>query len=58
LDVVKSADWVIDLGPGGGDAGGQVVVAGTPEQVVRSRRSYTGQALAKVLKNGRNGHSS
>jgi excinuclease ABC subunit A len=57
LDVVKSADWVIDLGPEGGDAGGQVVVAGTPEQVVRSRRSYTGQALAKVLKN-RNGHSS
>jgi excinuclease ABC subunit A len=57
LDVVKSADWVIDLGPEGGEAGGQVVAAGTPEQVVRSRRSYTGQALAKVLKN-RNGHSS
>ncbi len=58
LDVVKSADWVIDLGPDGGDAGGHVVVAGTPEQVVRSRKSYTGQALAKVLKNGRNGHLS
>jgi excinuclease ABC subunit A len=58
LDVVKSADWVIDLGPDGGDAGGHVVVAGTPEQVVRSRKSYTGQALAKVLKNGRNGHPS
>jgi excinuclease ABC subunit A len=57
LDVVKSADWIIDLGPDGGDAGGQVVATGTPEQVVRSRRSYTGQALAKVLKNGRNGHA-
>ena len=56
LDVVKCADWIIDLGPDGGDAGGQVVATGTPEQVVRSRRSYTGQALAKVLKNGRNGH--
>jgi excinuclease ABC subunit A len=56
LDVVKSADWVIDLGPDGGDAGGQVVATGTPEQIVRCRRSYTGQALAKVLKNGRNGH--
>jgi len=58
LDVVKSADWVIDLGPDGGDAGGQVVATGTPEQIVRCRRSYTGQALAKVLKNGRNGHPS
>jgi len=57
LDVVKCADWIIDLGPDGGDAGGQVVATGTPEQVVRSRRSYTGQALAKVLKNGRNGHA-
>jgi excinuclease ABC subunit A len=57
LDVVKSADWIIDLGPDGGDAGGQVVAAGTPEQIVRSRRSYTGRALAKVLKNGGNGHS-
>jgi excinuclease ABC subunit A len=58
LDVVKSADWIIDLGPDGGEAGGRVVVAGTPEQVVRHRRSYTGQALAKVLRNGRNGHTS
>ena len=57
LDVVKCADWIIDLGPDGGDAGGQVVATGTPEQVVRIRRSYTGQALAKVLKNGRNGHA-
>ncbi len=57
LDVVKCADWIIDLGPDGGDAGGQVVATGTPEQIVRSRRSYTGQALVKVLKSGRNGHS-
>ncbi|HSB18208.1 MAG TPA: excinuclease ABC subunit UvrA [Bryobacteraceae bacterium] len=55
LDVVKTADWIIDLGPEGGEEGGQVVVAGTPEQVVRSRKSYTGQALVKVLRNGRNG---
>jgi excinuclease ABC subunit A len=50
LDVVKCADWIIDLGPEGGDAGGHVVVAGTPEQVLRSRKSYTGQALSKVLR--------
>ncbi len=53
LDVIKTADWIIDLGPEGGEAGGHVVVAGTPEQVMRSRKSYTGQALAKVLRNGR-----
>jgi excinuclease ABC subunit A len=53
LDVVKTADWIIDLGPEGGEAGGHIVAAGTPEQVMRSRKSYTGQALAKVLrKNG------
>jgi len=53
LDVIKSADWLIDLGPEGGEAGGYVVAAGTPEQVLRSRKSYTGQALSKVLRNGR-----
>jgi excinuclease ABC subunit A len=53
LDVVKMADWIIDLGPEGGEEGGRVVAAGTPEQVVRSRKSYTAQALAKVLHNGR-----
>ena len=58
LDVVKCADWIIDLGPDGGDGGGQVVATGTPEQVARIRRSYTGQALAKVLGNGRNGNAS
>jgi excinuclease ABC subunit A len=49
LDVVKSADWVIDLGPEGGDRGGHIVAAGTPEQVARHKKSYTGQALAKLL---------
>ncbi|MBI3666495.1 MAG: excinuclease ABC subunit UvrA [Acidobacteria bacterium] len=49
LDVVKSADWIVDLGPGGGEAGGRVVARGTPEQVSRSRAGYTSAALAKVL---------
>ena len=49
LDVVKSADWIIDLGPEGGERGGYILAAGTPEQVARHKKSYTGQALAKVL---------
>ena len=49
LDVIKTADWVIDLGPEGGEAGGKVVAQGTPEQVARCARSYTGQALAKLF---------
>ena len=49
LDVIKSADWVIDLGPEGGDAGGRVVAAGTPEQVARNPQSHTGKYLARVL---------
>jgi len=49
LDVVKTADWVIDLGPEGGDAGGEVVAQGTPEEVARSQTSYTGEVLAEVL---------
>src|SRR5207248_1778086 len=51
LDVVKTADWVIDLGPEGGSGGGEVVCAGTPEEVAECAESYTGQALAPVLKN-------
>ena len=50
LDVVKSADWIIDLGPEGGDGGGQVVAVGTPEQISRSRKSTTGQFLKPALK--------
>jgi len=53
LDVIKSADWVIDLGPDGGEDGGRLVAAGTPEQVMRSRRSFTGEALRKLLQRGR-----
>jgi excinuclease ABC subunit A len=49
LDVVKTSDWVIDLGPGGGAGGGTVVAAGTPEQVARVGASFTGQFLRKVL---------
>ncbi|MCA9228161.1 MAG: excinuclease ABC subunit A, partial [Planctomycetales bacterium] len=61
LDVIKQADWVIDMGPEAGEAGGQVVIAGTPEQVVEyattqsrgsDRRSYTGEALAPILAAG------
>lgn len=49
LDVIKTSDWVIDLGPEGGAGGGEVVVAGTPEAVVKCKKSFTGQALALVL---------
>jgi excinuclease ABC subunit A len=49
LDVIKSADWVIDLGPEGGEAGGRIVAEGTPEQIATSPLSYTGQWLAKEL---------
>jgi excinuclease ABC subunit A len=49
LDVVKSADWIVDLGPEGGDRGGEIVVAGTPEQVAKHRGSHTGRFLKPVL---------
>jgi excinuclease ABC subunit A len=49
LDVIKTADWIIDLGPDGGEYGGRLVAAGSPEQVMRSKKSYTAQALRKVL---------
>ena len=54
LDVVKSADWVIDLGPEGGAQGGKIIATGTPEQIARNGQSYTGRFLAKVL-NGNGG---
>ena len=49
LDVIKSADWVIDMGPEGGFRGGTVVAEGTPEEVAQNKRSYTGHFLAGVL---------
>lgn len=49
LDVIKNADWLIDLGPEGGDGGGQVVATGTPEEVAKVKESYTGQYLKPVL---------
>ena len=49
LDVIKTADWVIDLGPEGGDAGGRVIAAGPPEEVARTPGSHTGSFLAEVL---------
>ena len=49
LDVIKTADWIIDLGPEGGDGGGEIVAHGTPEDVAAVKRSYTGQFLKPVL---------
>jgi len=49
LEVIKTADWIIDLGPEGGDGGGEIVAAGTPEDIVREKRSYTGAFLKPVL---------
>jgi excinuclease ABC subunit A len=51
MDVIKTADWVVDLGPEGGDGGGQIVAAGTPEQVAKVKPSHTGRYLAQVLTN-------
>ncbi len=49
MDVIRNADWIIDLGPEGGEDGGRIVAQGTPEQVSRAKKSYTGQTLAKLL---------
>ena len=49
LDVIKTADYIIDIGPEGGDQGGIVIAEGTPEEVSRNPRSYTGQYIAKYL---------
>jgi excinuclease ABC subunit A len=57
LDVIKNADWIIDLGPEGGQDGGRVVAEGPPEEIARCRRSYTGQALKAIL-NGKVNHAS
>jgi excinuclease ABC subunit A len=55
LDVIKNADWIIDMGPEGGDKGGTVVAQGTPEDVAKSPRSYTGKYLKEALKRGKGG---
>jgi excinuclease ABC subunit A len=49
LDVVKTADWIIDLGPEGGSEGGNIVASGTPEKIARVNQSFTGQFLKKIL---------
>jgi excinuclease ABC subunit A len=49
LDVIKTADWIVDLGPEGGERGGQVVAEGTPEEVAVAENSHTGQFLRRVL---------
>jgi excinuclease ABC subunit A len=58
LDVIKQADWIIDLGPEGGEAGGRIVAQGTPEEVLRVKKSYTGQILARTLNGSNNGEKS
>ena len=50
LDVIKCADWVIDMGPEGGSGGGLVIAEGTPEQIAKNKASFTGQYLAPLLK--------
>ena len=50
LDVIKTADYIIDIGPEGGDKGGTVVAAGTPEEIAKIKKSYTGKYLKKYLK--------
>lgn len=52
LDVIKSADWLIDLGPEGGAGGGALVAQGTPRDVAKVKASYTGQYLAELFKSG------
>jgi excinuclease ABC subunit A len=49
LDVVKTADWIIDFGPEGGDGGGRILIQGTPEQVAADKESWTGRYLAQTL---------
>ena len=52
LDVIKVADYIIDLGPEGGDLGGEIVAEGTPEEIIKNKASYTGKFLEKMLENG------
>ena len=49
LDVIKTADWIVDLGPEGGDGGGKIIASGSPEQVAKVKGSYTGKYLYNIL---------
>jgi excinuclease ABC subunit A len=51
LDVIKTADYIVDMGPEGGENGGTVIAQGTPEEVAKCKKSYTGQFLKKILEN-------
>jgi excinuclease ABC subunit A len=55
LDVIKTADWLVDLGPEGGSGGGQIIATGTPEAVAKAKQSFTGQFLAPLLKQRKTG---
>ena len=50
-DVIKTADWLVDLGPEGGDGGGEIIGCGSPEDISKIKTSYTGKYLKKILKN-------
>ena len=49
LDVIKTADWIVDLGPEGGDGGGRIIASGSPEEVAKVKGSYTGKYLKNIL---------
>jgi excinuclease ABC subunit A len=49
LDVIKTADWIIDLGPDGGERGGRIIATGTPEEIAKAKQSHTGHFLARAL---------
>ncbi len=51
IDVIKSSDWVIDLGPEGGDEGGSIIAEGTPEKIMKNSKSYTGKFLKEAIDN-------
>ena len=50
LDIIKSSDWIVDLGPEGGDKGGSIVVEGTPKEIIINKKSYTAKYLKKYIK--------
>ena len=51
LDVIKTADWIVDLGPEGGDGGGRIIASGSPEEVAKVKGSYTGKYLKNIFTN-------